>query len=571
MTDTGADRISGPTPDTALRDAEAAARPDDGPMLAADGTPLKRSLARALRRQKLRALLLISPLLIFVLVTFVAPILDMLFRSVENRIVEQTLPRTVVALEDWDMRSGELPGPDAFDALAKDFAVAVEYKAHTRLGSRLNYEETGISSLFRKSGRKADEIGEPTMEVLEDALGKDWLEPSVMLSLLGSEDWEAEVADWAAAGEEGAPPAFRADRDARELFPETTRLYQSYAALVRSEGDSYLDEDVWPIVYYALGQELRAADPAALGAFPDPDGLFDLPAARAALEAAPPEDPVATFLDIDEDWGDVTVWQTIKLFSSPITAGYFLAAIDRELTPDGVKLVEEDVRIYGKLFLRTMWMSLAITVACILLGYPVAYLLASLPLRTANVLMILVLLPFWTSLLVRTSAWKVLLQQQGVINDVLVWIGLVADDNRLELINNATGTVIAMTHILLPFMILPLYSVMKTINPSYVRAAKSLGATPATAFWRVYFPNSVPGIGAGSILVFILSIGYYITPEIVGGTKGVFISNRIAYHISESLNWGLAAALGSILLIVVLMLYWLYDRIVGIDNVKLGG
>ena len=169
--------------------------------------------------------------------------------------------------------------------------------------------------------------------------------------------------------------------------------------------------------------------------------------------------------------------------------------------------------------------------------------------RTSNLLMILVLLPFWTSLLVRTSAWKVMLQQQGVINDVLVWLGMVADDGRLVMINNQFGTIVAMTHILLPFMILPMYSVMSTIPPSYVRAARSLGATNWTAFWRVYFPQSVPGIGAGSILVFILSIGYYITPEIVGGTTGTFISNRIAYHISSSLNWGLAAALGTILLV----------------------
>lgn len=217
-----------------------------------------------------------------------------------------------------------------------------------------------------------------------------------------------------------------------------------------------------------------------------------------------------------------------------------------------------------------MFMSLTIMFSCILLGYPIAFLLSNLPLRTSNLLLILVLLPFWTSLLVRTSAWKVLLQQQGVINDILVWIGLVGDGDRLQLINNQAGTIIAMTHILLPFMILPLYSVMKTIPPYYVRAAKSLGATNWTAFWRVYFPQSVPGIGAGCILVFILSIGYYITPEIVGGTTGTFISNRIAYHISSSLNWGLAAALGTILLAVVLLLYYVYDRIVGIDNVSLG-
>ena len=180
------------------------------------------------------------------------------------------------------------------------------------------------------------------------------------------------------------------------------------------------------------------------------------------------------------------------------------------------------------------------------------------------------LLPFWTSLLVRTASWKVLLQQQGVINDVLVWAGVIDDADRLVMINNATGTIIAMTHILLPFMILPLYSVMKTIPPSYLRAAKSLGANDWTAFWRVYFPQTIPGVGAGAILVFILSIGYYITPELVGGTSGVFISNRIAYHISSSLNWGLAAALATLLLLVVLVLYYTYDRIVGIDNVKLG-
>ncbi|NCV20035.1 MAG: ABC transporter permease, partial [Rhodobacterales bacterium] len=236
----------------------------------------------------------------------------------------------------------------------------------------------------------------------------------------------------------------------------------------------------------------------------------------------------------------------------------------------GAQAQPENKQVLVKLFIRTLKMSLIITGMCILLGYPVAWLLANLSNRTSNLLLILVLLPFWTSLLVRTSAWKVMLQNQGVINDLLVWIGLITEGSRLEIINNQFGTIVAMTHILLPFMILPMYSVMKTIPPSYLRAAKSLGATNWTAFWRVYFPQSVPGIGAGSILVFILAIGYYITPEIVGGTDGIFISNRIAYHISSSLNWGLASALGAILLGVVLLLYWVYDKIVGIDNVKLG-
>ena len=312
------------------------------------------------------------------------------------------------------------------------------------------------------------------------------------------------------------------------------------------------------------------------------------------------------------------MWGVIKTYAPALTSGYFLNSVDRQKTSDGSEWRPENQQIYLTLFVRTLIMSVAITFTCILLGYPVAWLLANLPARSANLLMILVLLPFWTSLLVRTSAWKVMLQQQGVVNDTLVWyhstfvgkmldpvitfllnvaIGLlnallwvwnllsgawgavdielftfaVTGFERLALINNVTGTIIAMTHILLPFMILPLYSVMATISPVYLRAAKSMGATNWTAFWRVYFPQSIPGIGAGSILVFILAIGYYITPEIVGGTKGVFISNRIAYHISSSLNWGLAAALGSILLAAVLLLYWAYDRIVGIDNVKLGG
>jgi len=136
--------------------------------------------------------------------------------------------------------------------------------------------------------------------------------------------------------------------------------------------------------------------------------------------------------------------------------------------------------------------------------------------------------------------------------------------------HNQIGTIIAMTHILLPFMILPLFSVMKTISPSYVRAAKSLGANDWTAFWKVYFPNTLPGIGAGAVLVFILAIGYYITPALVGGTSGIFISNRIAFNISQSGNWGLAAALGVMLLAATLFLYWLYNKIVGVDNVKLG-
>jgi putative spermidine/putrescine transport system permease protein len=537
------------------------------PVIAADGRPLKASLNRALRRSKLRALMLIAPLLLFILISFVMPIVDMLFRSVENQIVSETLPRTTVALGEWDKEGA--PDAPVFEALARDLAVAVEAKAHTRLGSRLNYELTGVSSLFRKTGRQVDQIGEAAQDALEDA-NPIWKERDTFGQLLGTPAWTEAMLAWAEepANARGAAPDFEAQPDLLEQLPETVALYVSYTEQMSVDEDNPLAEKAWPIVFHVFAQELSDAPPPA-GLSEDKAALV----AEAAQVVADLEldDPKALFIDVDEDWGTEAVWTTISTYTPTYTDGYFLNSIDLLKGADGVEARPENEKIYVTLFIRTMIMSLTIMGSCILLGYPIAWLLANLSDRTSNLLMILVLLPFWTSLLVRTSAWKVLLQQQGVINDVLVWIGLVSDGDRLQLINNQTGTIIAMTHILLPFMILPMYSVMKTIPPTYLRAAKSLGATNWTAFWRVYFPQSVPGIGAGSILVFILSIGYYITPELVGGPKGVFISNRIAYHISSSLNWGLAAALGTILLVIVLALYWAYDRIVGIDNVKLGG
>jgi putative spermidine/putrescine transport system permease protein len=486
----------------------------------------------------------------------------MLFRSVENQIVSETLPRTVIALQEWDNES--TPGDEVFAPLALDIMVAAEEKAHTRLGSRLNYETTGISSLFRKTGRNVDDFGEDTMEAFVD-LDEAWEDPVTWARLFGTSGWVEDAS--AALEDDGAGPTFELKDGIVEALPRSADAYTAFARTVqRVDGDNPLDEEPWPLVYAALAEDL-AAGPEAVPA--EAGDLIPLLEAAAAADL-PRFDYQAGFLDVDEDWGDPEVFGTIKAFSSEYTAGYFLASVDLQLTPDGIEQQPDDQKIYMLLFQRTLFMSLVIMGSCILLGYPIAFLLSNLPLRTSNVLLILVLLPFWTSLLVRTSSWKVLLQQQGVINDILVWIGLVADGNRLVMINNQFGTIVAMTHILLPFMILPLYSVMKTIPPSYVRAAKSLGANDWTAFWRVYFPQSVPGIGAGCILVFILSIGYYITPELVGGTTGTFISNRIAYHISSSLNWGLAAALGSILLAVVLVLYWAYDKIVGIDNVSLG-
>jgi putative spermidine/putrescine transport system permease protein len=539
-----------------------------GPMLAADGTSLKSSLNRALRRQKLRALMLIAPLLIFVLVTFIAPIADMLFRSVENQIVSDTLPRTTQMLSDWDETAGTPPSPKVFEALYVDMFIATERKLHTRLGSRLNYELTGVSSLFRKSGRKVEDMGEVFQDQFED-LDKFWKKGANLNALFGAPDWQEAQAAWDRK-DKTAQPKFKLRDGISDLLPQTAEAVQIYAKFIQTEDAKDLSKaKPWALIYSALHNDL-AAKPAGLAGF-DAPGAAQLRAAAEAVAGFEKVDYTAAFAKIDKDWVSQDVWRVIKTYSPDFTNGYFLNSIDMKKTLEGPEMRAENEQLYIKLFVRTLFMSLVITGSCILLGYPVAWILANLPAKTANLLMILVLLPFWTSLLVRTSAWKVMLQQQGVINDTLVWLGLVANDGRLALINNQTGTIIAMTHILLPFMILPLFSVMKTIPPSYLRAAKSLGATNWTAFWRVYFPQSVPGIGAGSILVFILSIGYYITPEIVGGTTGTFISNRIAYHISSSLNWGLAAALGAILLAVVLGLYWAYDRIVGIDNVKLGG
>ena len=278
-----------------------------------------------------------------------------------------------------------------------------------------------------------------------------------------------------------------------------------------------------------------------------------------------------TLIEIDDAWGEITTWLAIRRAGERYTARHYLNALDLDRGIDGqIAPQPPEMRIYVPLLTRTLIISLGITALCLALGYPIAYLIAQAPPGRANLLLLLVLVPFWTSLLVRTTSWIVLLQSQGVVNDVLVAIGLIGDDNRLAMIYNMTGTVVAMTHVLLPFMVLPLYSIMRTIPPQYMRAAEALGASFPQAFFRVYWPQTLPGVSAGSLLVFILAIGYYITPALVGGRTGQLISNMIAYHMQQSLNWGLAAALGGILLVCVIALYFLYDRLVGVERMRLG-
>ena len=276
-------------------------------------------------------------------------------------------------------------------------------------------------------------------------------------------------------------------------------------------------------------------------------------------------------IKVHPNWNKVEYWQAIKRTAPPYTLAKYLKGMDMYYAPDGsVAQVDEDRRIHRILWLRTLEIAFFVTLFCFLMGYPIAHLLATLPMKYSNLLMICVLLPFWTSLLVRTASWMILLQQQGIVNDFFVMIGLVADDSRPEMMYNKVGTYVAMTQILLPFMVLPLYSVMKTISPSYMKAALNLGASPLHAFWKVYMPNSLPGVSAGGLLVFIIAIGYFITPELVGGKDGQMIGNWIAYHLKTTLNWGLCAALGSVLLFVMLVFYWVYNKIIGVENIKLG-
>jgi len=414
---------------------------DNGPLVTADGTPLKTALRRSQAVERRRAFLLVLPLLAFLFIVFVVPIGAMIWRSVYNPEIRNYLPETSAALEQWDGQ--DVPPEDVFAAMAADMQVASENRTLGRAAARLNRDIPGARSTMMGTAREVDE-------------------------------WEA------------------------------------------------------------------------------------------------PYRP--KFLEDDDDWADLDMWKLLKRESRLITPSYYLLAMDFEYNTDGDIVPRAPVyQIYKDLFFQTAWMSVLITTLTILLAYPICYMMATFPTRTANLLLILVLLPFWTSLLVRTSAWIVLLQQQGVINDVLVTAGIVDDQGRLRLIYNRIGTIVAMTHILLPFMVLPLYSVMKTIPPSYLRAAKSLGAHPFRAWWTVYFPLTLPGLAAGCILVFILAIGYYITPALVGGSSGIFISNLIADNMQgSSAQLKLASALATILLVAVLIIYWAFNKLVGVDKLKFG-
>ncbi len=266
-------------------------------------------------------------------------------------------------------------------------------------------------------------------------------------------------------------------------------------------------------------------------------------------------------LTIDERWAEPDYWQAIAKNGSRWTPDYLLASVDlrRDIEGNIVK-VEEGSAAFSTILIRTFEMSAIVTVFTLLLGYPLAYWLSTLSARKANMLMILVLVPFWTSVLVRSASWIVLLQTNGLVNRSLMGLGIV--DTPLPLLFNRLGVIIAMVHILLPFMILPLYSVMKSVPTTYLRAAISLGSSPIAAFFRVYVPQTYPGVGAGGLLVFILSIGYYVTPALLGGADDQMLSYYIARYTNVNVNWGMACALGAVLLSATLVLYALYRKVV---------
>ncbi|MCL4181998.1 MAG: ABC transporter permease [Burkholderiaceae bacterium] len=398
-----------------------------------DGIRLKSSLRRADLMGRVKAYALIAPLLLFLLMSFLAPIGAVLSNSVDNGPLPDLMPETAAQLAAWDPAVSELPPDPVFAAFANELRANQASGDVGKIATRLNYDTPGM----------------------------------------------------------------------RALIVATARTI----------------------------------------------GRLDVPVSREAL------------LAMDQRWGSGETWTALRRASGNITPDHYLSALDLRRSADGaIERQPPDLRLYRDVALRTLWISALVAGCCLLLGYPLAHLLASLPSRASNLLMILVLLPFWTSLLVRTVAWVVILQTQGLFNDLLIYLGLI--DQRIQLIFNRFGVVVAMVHILLPYMVLSLYSVMKGISPNYVRASRSLGASPLVTFVRVYLPLSMPGVFAGVLLVYILALGFYVTPAIVGGPNDQMLSFFIADHVNNSLNWSLAAALGVVLLAAVLVLYFVYARLV---------
>ena len=286
-------------------------------------------------------------------------------------------------------------------------------------------------------------------------------------------------------------------------------------------------------------------------------------AVEGALHIAPAADLNRSLLR----WADIRQRLGLGLLSIPALlivglvvlapSGWlaWLSAFDASGAPTTANFARLLRPSYIDSFLTTIQISGIVTIVCVLLGYPVAYLLAQVSARAAQVLLLFVILPFWTSVLVRTYAWLVLLQRQGLINTWLINMGVIQEP--IPLVHNTLGTIIGMTHVMLPFLILPLYASMKAIDPSLLRAAANCGASPSQAFRQVFLPLSMPGLAAGFGLTFVLCLGFFLTPALLGGGRVAMWSMQIADNISRYGNWGAASALGVALLIVTGLILWI--------------
>ena len=541
----------------------AIANAPSAPILTADGIPLRVSLRRSMRRSKLRALALVLPAFLFLVIVFILPIGNLLTRSVDDALINHQLPLTFSLIETWDRDRQNLPEEALFESVYLDLTTINKFLIANNTGASVDVSNAAWWLKIPPKGPYKESIvqinprwGEAgAWQPLKQLVDKS-------LAYRGTEKEKRNVKQ----------------RAAFDLCSELTPLNNAscrtlFKALETWDGQSAPDESLFAALYKDLNsaQKILSGKSSTRMNYEEPGwkGIIRTSLRKfKTIEGPPYRDAL---IKANKGWGEVRFWQSLVLMKDARTMGYYLNAFDRRYDVDkNIILRSEERRVYVMLWWRTLILSLIVTVGCLVLSYPVAHLLATLPLRYSNLLMICVLMPFWTSLLVRIVSWMVMLQQEGVINDALVWTRLISDENRLPMMYNFTGTVIVMIQILLPFMILPIYSVMKTIPPSYMRAAQNLGAAPSLAFLRVYMPLTLPGVGAGVILVFIVAIGYYITPELVGGKDGRLIGNMIAYHMQKSLNWGLGAAMGTVLLAAILVLYWVYDKIVGVDNLKMG-
>ena len=541
----------------------AIANAPSAPILTADGIPLRVSLRRSMRRSKLRALALVLPAFLFLVTVFILPIGNLLTRSVDDTLINHQLPLTFSLIETWDRDQQSLPEEALFESVYLDLTTINKFLIANNTGASVDVSNAAWWLKIPPKGPYKESIVQ---------INPRWGEAGAWQPLKQLVDKSL-----AHRGTEKEKRNVK-QRAAFDLCSELTPLRNAscrtlFKALETWDGQSAPDESLFAALYKDLNsaQKILSGKSSTRMNYEEPGwkGIIRTSLRKfKTIEGPPYRDAL---IKANKGWGEVRFWQSLVLMKDARTMGYYLNAFDRRYDVDkNIILRSEERRVYVMLWWRTLILSLIVTVGCLVLSYPVAHLLATLPLRYSNLLMICVLMPFWTSLLVRIVSWMVMLQQEGVINDALVWTRLISDENRLPMMYNFTGTVIVMIQILLPFMILPIYSVMKTIPPSYMRAAQNLGAAPSLAFLRVYMPLTLPGVGAGVILVFIVAIGYYITPELVGGKDGRLIGNMIAYHMQKSLNWGLGAAMGTVLLAAILVLYWVYDKIVGVDNLKMG-